>query len=307
MTKTVRALDPETRALVDNLETLLQETRDRNWLTSAGAVETAISRVESLADLQAAAEPLAGVAEQWDDPRSGEPRTKDDTFTSVSLGALRSLARSLRSSRGGEAEPPRRPSPPTPSRGVPDREVLFTNLVCAADYLARQSMKSQSHYIGSAMRVIRDQDEEIARLAAATAGLAEHGTTTLVDVLTMRTTAGSDYYVRIRCGGREMTPYMFRDRYKAEYEAAHFAWLLGLTPDEPSITAYTEEKFPSDKRTTGRVEQLQAAYQRNRDQYEAEVNFLREVLARAVAERQVAERERDDARSSLRLHLETLG
>ena len=68
----------------------------------------------------------------------------------------------------------------------------------------------------------------------------------LVDVQRMNTTRGPDFFVRFRCGGREVTPYVFRERYKAEYEAAHFAWIFGLRPDKPDLMAYDETTHPND-------------------------------------------------------------
>lgn len=35
-----------------------------------------------------------------------------------------------------------------------------------------------------------------------------------------------DYFVRIRVGDRELTPHVFREKWKAEYEVAEWEWLL---------------------------------------------------------------------------------
>lgn len=66
-----------------------------------------------------------------------------------------------------------------------------------------------------------------------------------VDVATMRASNGTDYYVRIACDGREVTPHCFKERWKAEYEAAHYAWIFGLRADEPSILAFDPESHPN--------------------------------------------------------------
>jgi hypothetical protein len=66
-----------------------------------------------------------------------------------------------------------------------------------------------------------------------------------VDVLTMRASNGTDYYVRLQCGGRETTPFKFAERWKAAYEADHLAWVLHLRPDEPCILAYGPESHPN--------------------------------------------------------------
>ena len=67
-----------------------------------------------------------------------------------------------------------------------------------------------------------------------------------VDIQTMNLSDGRvDYFVRIKCGDREVTPYVFRERYKAEYEAAHFAWIFGLRADAPDLMVYDEASHPS--------------------------------------------------------------
>jgi hypothetical protein len=65
-----------------------------------------------------------------------------------------------------------------------------------------------------------------------------------VDVKTMRTSSGTDYFVRIRCEDRETTPHMFRERWKAAYEADHLAWVFGIRPEEPDLMAYGPDSHP---------------------------------------------------------------
>ncbi len=69
-----------------------------------------------------------------------------------------------------------------------------------------------------------------------------------VDVQTMKTSAGADYFVRIRCGGRETTPFMFKERFKAAYEADHLSWVFGLRADEPDLMAYGPDTYPNETR-----------------------------------------------------------
>jgi len=56
-------------------------------------------------------------------------------------------------------------------------------------------------------------------------------------VKTMKTSSGEDHYVSVACGGRELTPHMFRERWKADYEVAEWRWLLNGA-EKPDILAY---------------------------------------------------------------------
>lgn len=67
-----------------------------------------------------------------------------------------------------------------------------------------------------------------------------------VDVHTVPSTAGADYFVRIRCGDRTITPFKFNERFKAAYEADHFAWVFGLRTDKPDLLAYGPESYPDE-------------------------------------------------------------
>lgn len=66
-----------------------------------------------------------------------------------------------------------------------------------------------------------------------------------VAVQTMKTSKGADYYVSVACGDRSCTPHMFLDRYKAEYEVAHWQWIFGQRAEEPYILDYSEETYPN--------------------------------------------------------------
>lgn len=66
-----------------------------------------------------------------------------------------------------------------------------------------------------------------------------------VAVQTMKTSKGADYYVSVACGNRSCTPHMFLDRYKAEYEVAHWQWIFGQRAEEPYILDYSEETYPN--------------------------------------------------------------
>ena len=70
--------------------------------------------------------------------------------------------------------------------------------------------------------------------------------TITVDIQRMRLSDGRcDYFVRIDCDGRSVTPHVFRERYKAEYEVAHWKHIFFNEP-KPDIMAYDEESHPND-------------------------------------------------------------
>lgn len=64
----------------------------------------------------------------------------------------------------------------------------------------------------------------------------------VVSVLEMKTSAGSDYFVHIRVADREVTPHVFKHRWKAEYEVDHWKWIFGQTDKEPDIMDYGPER-----------------------------------------------------------------
>jgi hypothetical protein len=53
----------------------------------------------------------------------------------------------------------------------------------------------------------------------------------------------TDYFVAIIVGDREITPHVFREQYKAEYEVASFKWLF-FGGEEPDLMAYNEDSWP---------------------------------------------------------------
>lgn len=56
-------------------------------------------------------------------------------------------------------------------------------------------------------------------------------------VATMKTSAGEDYYVHLRCGERTITPHMFKEHWKADYEVAEWKWFFGQA-GKPDILAF---------------------------------------------------------------------
>jgi hypothetical protein len=62
-------------------------------------------------------------------------------------------------------------------------------------------------------------------------------------VQVMQTSAGADYFVAVKVGDRELTPYVFKERYKAEYETAMYRWLLNGA-EKPDLMAYGPDGWP---------------------------------------------------------------
>lgn len=56
----------------------------------------------------------------------------------------------------------------------------------------------------------------------------------------------SDFFVSIKVGDREVTPHMFRERFKSEYHVALYDWLLN-GGDEPELMAFSENEWPARK------------------------------------------------------------
>lgn len=62
----------------------------------------------------------------------------------------------------------------------------------------------------------------------------------IVTVQEMKTSAGSDYFVHIRVGERTVTPHVFKERFKAEYEVDHWKWIFGQG-EEPDLMKYGKD------------------------------------------------------------------
>jgi hypothetical protein len=97
--------------------------------------------------------------------------------------------------------------------------------------------------IRSAFEGIPSPCDERAALDAAIAALRAQpcepqGVT--VDVREMKTSAGSDFYVCVSVGDRYLTPNMYREKWKADFDAAEWSSLLTGSP-RPDILAYTPE------------------------------------------------------------------
>lgn len=88
------------------------------------------------------------------------------------------------------------------------------------------------------------QVAEAAYLAARSAP--EAGKAVDISVQTMRLSDGrSDYFVAFKCADREVTPHVFRERYKAEYHVALYKWLFGQEAEEPSAVEFNADDWPA--------------------------------------------------------------
>jgi len=71
----------------------------------------------------------------------------------------------------------------------------------------------------------------------------------IVSVKPMKLSDGRcDYYVSIARGEREVTPHVFRERFKAEYHVALYRWLLN-DGEEPDLMAFKQDEWPARKFT----------------------------------------------------------
>lgn len=68
----------------------------------------------------------------------------------------------------------------------------------------------------------------------------------IVSVKPMALSGGRmDYYVSIQVGGREVTPHVFREEYKAAYHVALYDWLLNGSGEEPDCVDFGPDDWPA--------------------------------------------------------------
>lgn len=67
----------------------------------------------------------------------------------------------------------------------------------------------------------------------------------VASVVTMTTSAGTDYYVHIKCGDREMTTHRYEIKGRAEYNVACWNWLFN-GGEKPDILAFRTEPAQQD-------------------------------------------------------------
>lgn len=90
----------------------------------------------------------------------------------------------------------------------------------------------------------REALEEAARIADGWVGVvAAHDVGAPLDrikcsVGTMTTSAGTDYFVVLKNGDREITPGSHRILGRAQYDADHWKWFFGQLDEEPDILEY---------------------------------------------------------------------
>jgi hypothetical protein len=64
-------------------------------------------------------------------------------------------------------------------------------------------------------------------------------------VAEMKTSAGSDFFVAIKIGDRELTPHMFKEKWKADYEVEEWKWMFGQA-EKPDLMAFGPTKAEAE-------------------------------------------------------------
>lgn len=88
-------------------------------------------------------------------------------------------------------------------------------------------------------------DDAIEAARAALAAPGEPVARPDVTIQSMKLSDGrTDYYVSIRVCGREVTPHVYREEYKAAYHVALYNWLLN-GGEKPDLMAFNPDDFPA--------------------------------------------------------------
>jgi hypothetical protein len=66
--------------------------------------------------------------------------------------------------------------------------------------------------------------------------------TPIVTVQEMKTSAGTVKRDKIGDADRTVTPHVFKQRWKAEYEVDHWKWIFGQRETQPDIMNYGPER-----------------------------------------------------------------
>ncbi|WP_192246147.1 hypothetical protein [Mesorhizobium silamurunense] len=102
-------------------------------------------------------------------------------------------------------------------------------------------MTSQIEAGGKANAAIRDALKHRAETAEAALAAA----TPVVSIKPMKLSDGRcDYFVSFKCGAREVTPHVFRERFKAEWHVAEYRWLFGQG-EKPGWLEFREDEWPA--------------------------------------------------------------
>lgn len=129
-----------------------------------------------------------------------------------------------------------------------DAAVLIERLLDAQQDINFAANTTMDQSLCDASALIDEVEAFIRKNAAAalSAGVGQPA----VSVQEMRLSDGrSDFYVAIRCGDREVTPHVFRERFKAEYHVALYDWLLN-GGDEPNVIEFNENDWPAKHKVT---------------------------------------------------------
>lgn len=93
---------------------------------------------------------------------------------------------------------------------------------------------SAKQFASDAVKDVAQVIREVAAADAPTARAAD----VRCSVGTMTTSAGTDYFVVLRMGDREMTPHSYSIRGRAELDVAQWRYFFGQTDEEPDILAF---------------------------------------------------------------------
>jgi len=114
----------------------------------------------------------------------------------------------------------------------------------------RGLMKSIGHEWDEALTAQQQAEAIVEHMQALATPTAQRVATGDVEcyVREMRTAKGSEFWVVVKCGDNDLTPHMYAERWKAEYDVAEWKHLLCGAP-KPDILAYG----PADEATTTAV------------------------------------------------------
>jgi hypothetical protein len=127
-------------------------------------------------------------------------------------------------------------------RVTDDRILGLIHTQRATAKLLRESRTGYDPSWSDHMEAVAD---ELERLALASHP-AEAGEAAVVSVKEMKLSDGrSDFFVSIRVGDREVTPHVFRERFKSEYHVALYDWLLNGHGEEPDVVDFNPDDWPA--------------------------------------------------------------
>lgn len=121
-----------------------------------------------------------------------------------------------------------------------------------------------------------------------------------IRVWTMRTSSGADYYVSFEKDGRQATPHVFSERFKAEYHVALYRWLLLNEGEYPDVMAFDEDEWPARLLTQEEKNAFAALAAEGREQEQSKAMLQSAIEALEDIAGMAAGDASDTARSALR-------